>query len=110
MSSKETNKRWLPVIAACAVLIGVSMWVSVLIPTKTEARTTPTTTVTSAYPQRLGVYDGRLARFSANGTVPLEVYDVTVTTLPPEEQTRLATFIPIPDAQTLADLLDAYTS
>ena len=110
MSSKETNKRWLPVIAACAVLIGVSMWVSALLPTKTEARTAPTTTATSAFPQRLGTYDGRLARFSVDGSVPLEVYDVDVATLPVEEQSRLAAFIAIPDAATLADLLDTYTS
>ncbi len=109
-TAKDRNKRWLPVLIACAVLIGVSMWVSVLLPTEpANVRETPATTVTD-YPQRLGEYDGKLARFSQNGTLPLEVYDVDITTLPAEERTRLADGIPVPDADALAELLDNYTS
>ena len=108
MTAKERNKRWLPVIIACAVLIGASMWVSALLPTApTQSRDT---TTVAEYPQRLGVYNGKLARFSADGTLPLEVYDVDITTLPTDEQTRLTTGIAIPNLATLTDLLENYTS
>lgn len=111
ITAKERNKRWFPVLIACAVLIGASMWVSALIPTDTAPRTTATTDSTRpAFPQRLGVYDGKLARFSQNGTVPLEVYEVDIATLPAEEQTRLQHGVAVTDADTLAALLENYTS
>ena len=107
----ERNKRWFPVLIACLLLIGISMWVCALIPLPENSDNRAVTNTThSAYPQLLREWDGRLARFSPHGTVPLEVYEVDILTLPPEEQTRLAQGITIPDADTLTALLEAYTS
>lgn len=111
MTVNERNKRWFPVLIACAILIGASMWASVLLPLDdpASAKRDTATTVTD-YPQTLKAWDGKLARFADGGTVPLEVYDVDVATLPADEQQRLADGIPVPDDTTLSALLDNYTS
>ena len=58
----------------------------------------------------LGQWNGTLAIFVAGGQTPDEVYDVYVSTLPAEEQTRLRDGIPIYSEEELARLLEDYTS
>ncbi len=124
---RERNRRWIPVVAACAGLIGAAMWASVLLPigggrrsaTVSSGTTTPTATTTAtgapttaaeAFPQLLRVWEGRLARFAVDGKQPLEVYEAEVTALPPEEQQRLADGVLVASEEELAALLENYTS
>lgn len=107
---KEQVIRWLPVVVACAVLIGGALWVGSLLPHEegTSAHT-ETTTGTAAFLQILGERDGVLTRFAADGETVLETYDVPVSSLPVEEQERLASGIPVTDEAALSRWLEAYT-
>ncbi len=124
---RERDRRWIPVVAACAALIGAATWASVLLPTGGGRRSTavtsgttlptaatatgaPTTAANTAFPQLLRVWEGRLARFAADGGQPLEVYHAEVAALPPEEQQRLADGIVVASEEELAALLENYTS
>lgn len=109
---KERDKRWFPVLIACAVLIGVSMWVSVLLPPSgpTAAReVTTTATTVSEFPQQVAVRDGVVVRLSADGERVLEVYEVYAAALPAEEQARLQAGITVNNEQELYALLENYT-
>lgn len=59
---------------------------------------------------RIGVWEGKLAVFLAGSPSPDEVFDVYVSTLPPEEQRRLEAGIEITDEVELARRLEDYTS
>lgn len=59
--------------------------------------------------QMLGEWEGRLALFEGNNTLPSQVYDVWIATLPELEQQKLKAGIVIRDDQTLWSLLEDYT-
>ena len=107
-TAKERNRRWLPVIISCALLIGTAMWASVFIPQGSARATVPEVTE-AAFPQTLCIRDGRLLRLSADGVL-LERYDVAVLSLPVEEQQRLAQGIRIGSEEELAGMLENYLS
>ena len=58
----------------------------------------------------LGQWEGKLALFSREQTVPDEVFDVFIVSLPQEEQDRLREGILIHDETELARYLEDYTS
>ena len=58
----------------------------------------------------LRIFDGRLALFTGSGRYPSEVYDLLVRTLPPEDQSRLETGIPISSDEELKRLLEDFMS
>ncbi len=103
----EERVRWLPVVIACVVLIGVAAWVSVLLPTEPDAKNVPTEPVSG---RLLREWNGQVALFEGASGEPIEVYDVTVAALPEEEQERLREGIVIDSEEALALLLDNYTS
>lgn len=108
---KEHLVRWMPVAAACAVLIGGALWAGTLLPHEegTSAARSEPTTPTTAFLQFLGERDGVLTRFAADGETVLEVYEVPIASLPAEEQARLASGIPVTDEAALSRWLEAYT-
>lgn len=108
---KEQLGRWMPVLAACAVLIGGALWASTLLPQENGAPVsrTETTASSTAFLQFLGERDGVLTRFAADGETVLEVYDVRVESLPVEERERLRARIAVTDEATLSAWIEAYT-
>lgn len=110
-TAKERNKRWFPVVIACALLIGAAMWVSVLIPQGSERAAVPEVTDgDTAFPQVLSVQDGRLVRLASDGVTVLEKYEVDVLTLPAEERERLADGVRVTSEEELVGLIENYTS
>ncbi len=109
------NRRWLPVVGACSLLIGAAAWVSTFLPSSEPSSgprevTTTTTTTAVAYPQTLAVWEGKVARFTGDAALPSEVYDVDIATLPPEEQERLQRGIVVDSEAALVALLENYTA
>lgn len=110
-TKKDDQRRWLPAIIACFVLIGAAMWASVLLPTGDTPADAPRNTSTTGFaPQTLRAWDGKLARFEGDSTAPAEVYDVVIATLPEEAQQELQQGITVTSEQELAALLENYTS
>ncbi len=64
--------------------------------------------VTEACYGTLGVWNGKLALFCGEET-PSAVYDVWASSLPPEEQKKLATGIPVANRAAFLALLQEYT-
>jgi len=58
----------------------------------------------------LGEWNGQLATFSADGSDLWQVYNVYIKMLPPTEQTKLASGIPVENETELENLLEDYTS
>lgn len=109
-TGKEQLAWWMPVMVACAVLIGGALWAGSLLPNDEGTSVhTETTTSTTVFLQILGERDGVLTRFAADGETVLETYDVPVSSLPVEEQDRLAAGIPVTDEAALSQWLEAYT-
>lgn len=103
----EERRRLMPVLIACVLLIGAAAWASVLLPEQSDSETMPTERIAQ---RTLREWEGQLALFEGDDTEPVEVYDVTVATLPEEEQQRLRGGIVIEGEEMLASLLDNYTS
>ena len=93
------------VVAVCIVALLVGVWLDRPAdqPTETPVAVTETTQV-------LGTWEGRLALFAAAGEQPLEIYEIWVAALPPQEQEKLTIGIPIPDQASLTALLTDYGS
>lgn len=108
-SQSKENRRWLPVIVSCLILIGSATWASVLLPESKADNPQKAQTAKEALPY-LGLWNGKLARFDGIHSEPVEVYEVTVAALPEEEQRRLEEGIVLENEETLAELLDSYTS
>lgn len=118
-TEKRVKRReWMPVVIACALLIGSAMWASALLPLETEENppaqrgVTPITTVAtvSDYPRLLKEWNGRVALFLTDGSEPQTVYEVNVLTLPEEEQRMLETGITVNSEEELTAILENYTS
>ncbi len=110
MSNKthiDNQRRLVPVVMVCLVLIGIAAWVSVLLPQEPKPDDTPVKQVTQ---QVLREWNGQIALFEENADEPIEVYEVTVAALPEEEQQRLRAGIVIDGEEMLAALIDNYTS
>ncbi len=103
----EERNRLMPVLIACVLLIGVAAWVSTLLPADSAKKSMPTE---RAAQQMLREWNGQVALFEGDSDEPTEVYEVTVAALPEEEQERLREGIVIESEETLALLLDNYTS
>ena len=58
----------------------------------------------------IGEWEGKLAVFQPSGSSPSEVFDVYISSLPEQEQQKLKDGIPVYDEETLAGLLEDYTS
>ena len=107
------------VIGVTALLLALLLFL-VLRPAQAEEPPTVSGSATASeaattHPQTsmlciLGEWEGKLAVFSPNGISPDEVYDVYISTLPEEEQRKLEEGIAVYDEQTLAGLLEDYTS
>lgn len=111
--TKRARDRWFPAIIACLVFIGLSIWVSALLPT--EQPPADDTARTPEQPvfvtQTLKAWDGKLARFSGTDEQPAEVYDeVAIASLPPDIQQQLHTGIVVTSEEQLLSLLDNFTS
>ncbi len=102
----ERDRRWLPAIIAGLLLIGAAAWASALLPENPPGTATQPT---ASAQQTLCVWDGKLALFDG-ADEPIEVYEVAVASLPPEEQERVREGITIESEEMLATLLDNYTS
>lgn len=75
------------------------------------AITTDTSTSTGTTPKYiLGEWEGKLAVFIPPSSSPDRVYDVYVSSLPEEEQAKIEAGIAVYDEQTLAGLVEDYTS
>ena len=70
----------------------------------------PAVSSVAAAAYRIGEWEGKLAVFLADSPSPDEVFDVYVSTLPPEEQQRISAGIEVADEVELARLLEDYTS
>lgn len=70
----------------------------------------PAVSSVAAAAYRIGEWEGKLAVFLAGSPSPDEVFDVYVSTLPPEEQQRISAGIEVADEVELARLLEDYTS
>ena len=57
----------------------------------------------------VGTWEGRLAVFALGEAQPMQVYEVYIASLPPEEQVRLREGVTVPDRPTLAALIEDYT-
>lgn len=111
--TKQTRDRWFPAIIACLVFIGLSIWVSALLPTEQppadETARTPEQPVFIT--QTLKAWDGKLARFSGTDDLPAEVYDeVAIASLPSDVQQQLQNGIVVTSEEELLSLLDNFTS
>ena len=104
----EERRRLMPALIACILLIGVAAWASTLLPTKSNTKQAPTEQVSGEW--TLCEWNGQIALFEGDSNEPTEVYEVTVAALPEEEQERLREGIVIESEETLALLLDNYTS
>lgn len=58
----------------------------------------------------LGVWEGQLAVFEGAAPFPMKLYEVSVSSLPPDEQARLQNGIAVANAGELQRLLEDYTS
>lgn len=58
----------------------------------------------------IGVYDDKIAVFAQGDEVPIETYDVYVTTLPESDQKTLRKGIPVKGKTELRRLIEDYTS
>lgn len=58
----------------------------------------------------IGNWEGQVAVFRGGDAYPMQVYDVSVNALPPEEQEKVLAGIPVADAAGLSVLLEDYTS
>ena len=58
----------------------------------------------------IGVYDEKIAVFTQGDTVPIETYDVYVTTLPESDQRSLRKGISVQGKTELKRLIEDYTS
>lgn len=58
----------------------------------------------------IGNWDGQVAVFEGNASYPKQVFDVYVSTLPPQEKEKILAGIPVKDADQLSVLLEDYTS
>ncbi len=58
----------------------------------------------------LGVWEGQLAVFEGEATFPMKLYDVSLASLPADEQQRLRAGIAVASAGELQVLLEDYTS
>lgn len=108
--SEDKQRRWMPALVAAFVLIGAAAWASALIPMDDEVPIEPTEEKTAVYARRLGEWRGQLALFEEGATEPIEVYDVSVLSLPTEEQERIREGITVENEDVLAELLENYTS
>lgn len=106
---REKQRRWTPVWVACLLLIGVAAWTSTLLPQPDE-KTEREAGVEQQTAPYLGIWEGKLARFNGVNPEPEEIYDVSVSSLPKEEQERLKYGVTWGDDETLAMLIDGYTS
>lgn len=115
---RARGKGWMPVVIACALLIGAAMWASTLLPLGTEKEppsqrnVASVTTITTAptYFMLLKEWNGQVALFLPDGTEPLTVYEVNVMALPEEERRSLAEGIAVNSEEELASILENYTS
>ena len=108
--SEDKQRRWMPALVAAFVLIGVAAWVSVLLPMGDEVPVEPTEEKAAIPARRLGEWKGQLALFEEGTAEPIEVYEVSVLTLPTEEQKRIREGITVENEDILAELLENYTS
>ncbi len=109
-TKQKKQRSWTPVWVACLLLIGVAAWTSTLLPqpaVKSERETGVEKQQTAPY---LGVWEGKLARFDGVNPEPEEIYDVSVASLPKEEQQRLKEGVTWENDEALAMLIDGYTS
>ena len=104
----KTDRRVLPSLIACALLVGGAMWASTLLPAPAPAAKTPPTAPT-AKTQTIGVWEGKVARFEG-GDTPAQVYDVAVASLPEEVRQALEKGIPVSSEEELTAWLDNLTS
>ena len=91
-------------VAVCILALLTGIWLD----RPAEAAKPPTAVTESE--QWLGIWEGRLALYSSSEPDPLEVYDIWLASLPPQEQQRLAAGITVPDEKTLTALLTDYGS
>lgn len=113
----KTN-RWMPIGIACALLIGVATWMAALLPlAETDepvsrqgnaAGKTATMLVRGTY--LLKAWNGAVALFVGDSGEPLTVYDVSVQSLPEEEQLLLQAGIAVGSDEELQEILENYTS
>lgn len=115
---RAKSRQWMPVVIACAVLIGGAMWASALLPlgnkesTQAQRGATPSTTATTVaqYPRFLKEWNGQVALFLPDDSEPQTVYEVNVLALPEEEQQLLNDGIVVESEEELAAILENYTS
>lgn len=95
------------IVTVCLIFIGVAAWISVFIPSGSTAVTQPKSPSELRF---LGEWNGQVALFEAETDEPIEVYEITVRTLPEEEQARLRERIPVNNEAELETLLENYGS
>ena len=106
------QEKWMPAVIACAILIGVAMWGSVLLPVPDKTRAGTGTTATAAttapafVPQVFRAWNGKLARFESGQEQPCEIYDTAVASLPAEAKEALKNGVWVNSEEELAAFLD----
>lgn len=106
---REDKHRWVPVMIACALLVGTAMWASTLLPSGGE-RAAAGEVTSGDFPQVLTVRDGQLVLLATDSNTVLERYEVYLSALPEEEQQRLTVGVTVSSEEELATLLENYAS
>ena len=98
-------------VIGCLSAVGTVAWVRVWT-TRRESTPAPSPEVAEATVavMCLRAFEGRVALFVDGEDLPVEVYDVPIETLPPEEQQRLQNGIMIESEEMLWELLENYNS
>ncbi len=105
--NEKTRARMTPVVLVCLLFIGVAAWASVFIPSEPAAVAQPKEQTGTC---QLGEWEGQVALFEKDADRPIEVYEITVRTLPEEEQERLRERILVNNDAELEKLLENYGS
>lgn len=106
MISDKTKK--IVFISASSLLILLSGTIALLKPTSGVSEKIAQTYQTDRYV--VGVYEEKIAVFTQGDSVPIEVYDVYVKTLPVSDQNSLRKGISIQGKSELKRIIEDYTS
>ena len=110
MANTTHKRQWVAPLIACTLLVGGAAWASTLLPDPHAAPSVPKTATTAFAVQRLGVWDGKVARFDEDAPSPVQIYDVAVASLPEEIRQALERGVTLSSEAELTEWLDNLTS
>ncbi len=101
-------------IRACAVtaalFVAVFIGTALAVSSKSDSETLPSETSRYVALYTLGEYDGKIALFKKGGSMPIEIYDVFVSSLPEEEKDKIREGINADSDGEILKIIEDYTS